>query len=91
LLSSGIVITGGCASLRGMVELGEEIFHMPVRLGVPNYKGNLQDVVHTPRFSTGIGLIMTGINQVKQQHLRLQGGSAKQIFTRMKNWFQRNF
>ncbi|SEM86649.1 cell division protein FtsA [Nitrosomonas marina] len=92
LLSSGIVITGGSASLRGMVELGEEIFHMPVRLGVPNYKGNLQDVVHTPRYSTGVGLIMTGIEHIRlHQHLRLQGGSAKQIFSRMKSWFQRNF
>ncbi|SES81471.1 cell division protein FtsA [Nitrosomonas marina] len=92
LLSSGIVITGGSASLRGMVELGEEIFHMPVRLGVPNYKGNLQDVVHTPRYSTGVGLIMTGIEHIRlHQHLRLQGGSAKQIFARMKSWFQRNF
>ncbi|SER30826.1 cell division protein FtsA [Nitrosomonas sp. Nm51] len=92
LLSSGIVITGGSASLHGMVELGEEIFHMPVRLGVPNYKGSLQDVVHTPRYSTGVGLIMTGIEHMKlQQHMRLQGSSAKQIFSRMKNWFQRNF
>lgn len=92
LLSSGIVITGGTASLRGMVELGEEIFHMPVRLGVPNYKGNLQEVMHTPRYSTGVGLIMTGIEHIKhQQHMRLQGGSAKQIISRMRSWFQKNF
>ncbi|MDC8445340.1 MAG: cell division protein FtsA [Nitrosomonas sp.] len=92
LLSSGIVITGGCASLRGMVELGEEIFHMPVRLGVCHYKGNLQEVVHTPRYSTGVGLIMAGIEHLKHHHyMRLQGGSAKQIFTRMKNWFHKNF
>ncbi|MEK7779796.1 MAG: cell division protein FtsA [Pseudomonadota bacterium] len=92
LLSSGIVITGGSASLRGMVELGEEIFHMPVRLGLPNYHGNLKEVIHTPRYSTGIGLIIAGIQQMQHQHgARLQGGSAKQIFTRMKGWFQKNF
>ncbi|UJP04597.1 MAG: cell division protein FtsA [Nitrosomonas sp.] len=92
LLSSGIVITGGSASLRGMVELGEEIFHMPVRLGLPNYHGNLKEVIHTPRYSTGIGLILAGIQQMQhQQSSRLQGGSAKQIFSRMKGWFQRNF
>jgi len=92
LLSSGIVITGGCASLRGMVELGEEIFHMPVRLGVCHYKGNLQEVVHTPRYSTGVGLIKAGIEHMKHHHhMRLQGSSAKQIFARMKNWFQKNF
>ena len=91
LLSSGIVITGGSASLRGMVELGEEIFHMPVRLGVCHYKGSLQEVVHTPRYSTGVGLIQAGIEHMKHHHTRLQGNSAKQIFTRMKNWFQKNF
>lgn len=92
LLSSGIVITGGTASLRGMVELGEEIFHMPVRLGLPNYSGRLEEVIHTPRYSTGIGLIIAGIEQMQHQHnARLQGGSAKQVFARMKGWFQKNF
>lgn len=92
LLSSGIVITGGSASLRGMVELGEEIFHMPVRLGLPNYHGNLKEVIHTPRYSTGIGLILAGIEQMRhQQGSKLQGGSAKQILARMRGWFQRNF
>jgi len=92
LLSSGIVITGGSASLQGMVELGEEIFHMPVRQGLPRYNGNLSEVVHTPRYSTGIGLIITGIEQVKyQQGIQLQSGSAKQVFSRMKGWFQKNF
>lgn len=92
LLSSGIVITGGSASLRGMVELGEEIFHMPVRLGLPNYHGNLKEVIHTPRYSTGIGLILAGIEQMHhQQGSKLQGGSAKQILSRMRGWFQRNF
>jgi cell division protein FtsA len=92
LLSSGIVITGGSASLQGMVELGEEIFHMPVRLGLPHYEGNLADVVRTPRYSTGIGLLLAGMEQIQhQQNTRLQGGSAKQIFARMKGWFQKNF
>ena len=92
LLSSGIVITGGSASLRGMVELGEEIFHMPVRLGLPNYHGNLKEVIHTPRYATGIGLILAGIEQMQHQHSsKLQGGSPKQIISRMKSWFERNF
>jgi cell division protein FtsA len=91
LLSSGVVITGGSASLQGMVELGEEIFHMPVRLGLPHYSGSLSEVVHTPRYSTGIGLIIAGIEQIKYQHsAQFQGGSAKQVFSRMKGWFQKN-
>ncbi|SFN80231.1 cell division protein FtsA [Nitrosospira briensis] len=92
LLSSGIVITGGSSSLQGMVELGEEIFHMPVRLGLPNYRGSLEEVVLTPRCSTGIGLILAGMEQLqRQQHTRLQGNSFKRILERMKSWFQVNF
>ena len=92
LLSSGIVITGGSSSLQGMVELGEEIFHMPVRLGLPQYRGSLEEVVRTPRFSTGVGLIIAGMEKFqRQQHVRLQGNSMKQILERMKSWFQGNF
>jgi len=92
LLSSGIVITGGCSSLRGMVELGEEIFHMPVRLGMPHYVGGLEDVVHTPRYATGVGLLIAGVEQMKhQQNSRMQGSSAKQVLSKMKGWFQKNF
>ena len=92
LLSSGIVITGGSSSLLGMVELGEEIFHMPVRLGLPLYCGSLAEVVRTPRFSTGVGLIIAGIEQNRHhQKARLQGNSFKLILERIGNWFQRNF
>jgi cell division protein FtsA len=92
LLSSGIVITGGSSSLLGMVELGEEIFHMPVRLGLPLYRGGLAEVVRTPRFSTGVGLIIAGIEQLRHhQKARLQGNSFKLILERIGNWFQRNF
>ncbi|MCY7388888.1 MAG: cell division protein FtsA, partial [Burkholderiales bacterium] len=61
LLSSGIVLTGGSAAMQGMVELGEEVFHMPVRLGVPSYAGGLAEVVRNPRFSTGVGLLVSGL------------------------------
>lgn len=92
LLSSGIVITGGSSSLQGMVELGEEIFHMPVRLGLPHYRGSLEEVVLTPRCSTGVGLIMAGMEQLRRhQHTRLQGNSFRRILERMRSWFQVNF
>jgi cell division protein FtsA len=92
LLSSGIVITGGSSSLQGMVELAEEIFHMPVRMGLPLYRGSLAEVVRTPRFSTGVGLIIAGMKQLQHhQHARLQGNSFKQVLERMGNWFQGNF
>src|SRR5918911_4647655 len=74
LLSSGIVITGGSAQMKGMVELGEEVFHMPVRMGVPQYHGALAEVVRNPRYSTGMGLLMAGMDQVKRgRHAKMQG------------------
>jgi cell division protein FtsA len=92
LLSSGIVITGGSSALHGMVELGEEIFHMPVRLGLPRYVGGLSDVVKTPRFSTGVGLLLYGLEQ-QQRHeaARVHSGSFSDVLDRMKSWFQNNF
>ena len=92
LLSSGIVITGGTALMKGMVELGEEVFHMPVRVGVPNYTGSLAEVARNPRYSTGMGLLMAGLDQVKRdRHAKMQGAGFKEIFERMKQWFKGNF
>ena len=91
LLSSGIVITGGSALMKGMVELGEEVFHMPVRVGHPRYSGALQEVVRSPRYSTGMGLLMAGLDQVKRdRHAKMQGAGFKEIFERMKSWFKAN-
>lgn len=92
MLSSGIVLTGGASSMPGMVELAEEVFHMPVRIGVPKYVGGLAEVVKTPRFSTGVGLLLYGKEQT-QSHMGSKGGagSLAQLFSRMKAWFAGNF
>ncbi|MDO9065342.1 MAG: cell division protein FtsA [Sulfuricella sp.] len=92
LLSSGIVITGGSSAMEGMAELGEEVIHMPVRLGMPQYVGGLAEVVRNPRFATGVGLLLAGMDQHQRHHLAtMQNGSVTQIFNRMKSWFQGNF
>ena len=92
LLSSGIVITGGSASMQGMIELGEEVFHMPVRLGLPTYSAGLSEVIRNPRYSTGVGLLIAGLNQHQRLQIeKLQAGSFKQVFGRMKKWFETNF
>ena len=92
LLSSGIVVTGGSAGMQGMVELGEEVFHMPVRLGLPSYAGGLSEVIRNPRYSTGVGLLMAGLSQHRRQQIeKMQSGSFKQIFGRMRKWFETNF
>jgi cell division protein FtsA len=77
--------------MRGMVELGEEIFHMPVRLGIPRYSGSLSDVVRSPRYATGVGLLLEGVVQTQRGLVARQGGSFRQVLRRMREWFQRNF
>ena len=92
MIASGIVITGGSAMMKGMVELGEEIFHMPVRLGLPRYVGGLSEVVSNPRYATGVGLLLIGKRQVEQHyHSNLDGNSFARILERMKSWVQGNF
>ncbi|OFZ90917.1 MAG: cell division protein FtsA [Betaproteobacteria bacterium RBG_16_64_18] len=91
LLSSGIVLTGGSSVMHGMIELGEEIFHMPVRLGVPRYTGGLSDVIRSPRYSTAVGLLLDGKARTERGLHARQGGSFKQVLSRMREWFGRNF
>ncbi|WP_334108449.1 cell division protein FtsA [Methylobacillus sp.] len=92
MIASGIVITGGSSLMKGMVELGEEIFHMPVRLGMPRSVGGLSEVVGNPRYATGVGLVLMGQQQV-ERHLQgqLESNSFSQVLSRMKSWFQGNF
>jgi cell division protein FtsA len=91
-ISSGIVLTGGSSLMRGMVELAEEVFHMPVRIGVPEYIGGFSERVRNPRFATGVGLLLAGLEKHEiDQAARIQGASFKQILERMKSWFQQNF
>jgi cell division protein FtsA len=91
LLSSGVVLTGGSSAMQGMVELGEEIFHMPVRIGVPRYAGGLAEVVRTPRYATAVGLLLEGRAQLQQGKLSRQSGSVRAVLGRMREWFQKNF
>jgi cell division protein FtsA len=91
LLSSGIVLTGGSSVMQGMIELGEEIFHMPVRVGIPRYTGALAEVVRSPRYATVVGLILEGVSQKRQGQRTRQSGSLRSVIARMREWFQRNF
>ncbi|MBK9606357.1 MAG: cell division protein FtsA [Betaproteobacteria bacterium] len=92
LISSGIVLTGGSSVMKGMVELGEEIFHMPVRVGAPSYMGGLADVVRNPRYSTAVGLLLEGRDQfLRQELMRSQISGVQSVIERMKSWWKSNF
>jgi len=88
LIAAGVVLTGGSSKVQGLVDLAEEIFHMPVRMGVPQYVSGLSDVVQNSIYSTGVGLLLYG----KDHNGRLDEGKGNDgILARMKNWFQGNF
>jgi cell division protein FtsA len=89
LLRAGIVLTGGTAQMPGMAELGEEIFHNTVKVGMPHYAGNLRDFVRNPRYATAMGLLLEGVAQ-QQRGSKEQPMSMGQVFGRMKSWFARN-
>jgi len=92
LLSSGIVITGGTSLLPGMVELAEDIFLKPVRIGMPAYAGGLADVVRSPRYSTAVGLLEEArLQRLRGRKVAEQSGSFKETLRRMKEWFLGNF
>ena len=92
LCAAGIVLTGGSSKIEGAVELAEEIFHMPVRLGHPQYVTGLIDVVRNPIHSTGVGLLLFGNqNRAMRESEARMGNGFKSVMQRMKSWFQGNF
>jgi len=92
LVAAGIVLTGGSAKIEGLVDLAEEVFHMPVRLGVPQYVTGLVDVVRNPIFATGVGLLLFGHHNRDQRSLDIGiGKGVRSVWERMKGWFQGNF
>ena len=92
LIAAGIVMTGGSSKMEGVVELAEEIFHMPVRLGSPQYVTGLVDVVRNPIYATGVGLLLFGDQHRSDRSSdSMVGGNAKSVWERMKNWFKGNF
>jgi cell division protein FtsA len=91
-ISSGLVLTGGASLMRGMVELAEEVFHMPVRVGLPEYVGGFSERVRNPRFATSVGLLLVGLEKHEiDQAQRIQGQNLGQVVERMKSWFKQNF
>jgi cell division protein FtsA len=90
-IAAGIVLTGGSAKMEGAIELAEEVFHMPVRLGLPQQIQGLSDVVRNPTFSTGVGLLLYGRDNALPGRHRRPLGSAKTVLDRMRAWFQGNF
>jgi len=89
LLSAGVVITGGATLLEGMPELAEFVFEMPVKRGLPQNIGGLRDVVNSPKFATGVGLLKYGAKNVEKSRFPIR---EKNIYDKvrgsMRNWIK---
>ncbi|HLF98312.1 MAG TPA: cell division protein FtsA [Methylococcaceae bacterium] len=93
LIASGVVLSGGSSKVEGLTDLAEEIFHMPVRIGLPTHVTGPGDVVNNPIYATGVGLLLFGKQHSLgggERHAPLRGG-FRALLARMKNWFQGNF
>ena len=89
MMSAGIVLTGGATLMDGLTELAEQIFEMPAKRGVPYNVGGLKDVVHSPQFSTGVGLLRYGTkNMIKQRTPMMDKFFIGSIRGSMRSWIK---
>ncbi len=90
--ASGVVLTGGSASLDGMMEMAEQVFNLPVRLGLPVGITGLTDIVNSPMYSTGVGLVLYGYKNRSEDKFRVgEKNVFGKITKRMKEWLSEFF
>ena len=93
LLGGGVVLTGGASLMPGMVELAEQVFEMPVRLGAPDGLGGLGANVADPRYSTGVGLVLHAVQDEtggEMPHAQKKSNGARSPFD-LTRWFTELF
>lgn len=96
MIPAGIVLTGGTAKMEGAVELAEEVFHMPVRVGGPQGIKGMSELLRNPVYSTAVGLLIYGLNKQKDGAPAEHGEVAKDLnkpsaMQRIRRWIQNNF
>jgi cell division protein FtsA len=90
-IAAGIVLTGGTAKMQGVVEVAEEIFQMPVRVGQPVGIAGLTDYVNDPSFATSVGLLQYGRTMQHSQSNRTTESGNGNWWSRLTKWFQGEF
>jgi cell division protein FtsA len=94
MVPAGVVLTGGTSKMEGVVELAEEIFHMPVRVGYPQTVRGLNDIVRNPIYATSVGLLQYGMehrNDGGKTSSAKSSGTSESFWSRVKAWLQSNF
>jgi len=91
-LTAGLVMTGGSMLLPGMVEMTEQIFSAPVRIGVPTHIKGLVDVISSPIYATGVGLVLYGMKRQERIFFRLRDDNIfAKVRHRMSDWLSEFF
>lgn len=91
MIAAGVVLTGGSSKMSGAVELAEEVFNVPVRLGLPIGISGLSEVTENSGHATGLGLLQFGRRSEYQYSGERELSGAAHMLDRMKSWFQGNF
>jgi len=92
VVASGVVLTGGSASLEGMIEIAEQVFNLPVRRGLPIGISGLTDIVNSPMYSTGVGLVLYGYKNRSEDKFRVgEKNMFGKITKRMREWLSEFF
>jgi cell division protein FtsA len=88
MCASGIVLTGGVALLEGLQEAAERFIGLPVRRGTPKNIGGLMDVVNSPVYSTGVGLVLYGAANQREAPRKFRGNG---IISKVSKWMGEYF
>jgi cell division protein FtsA len=91
LLTSGLVLTGGSASLSGLAPMAEQVFNLPVRLGYPTGVGGLTDLVKSPEYASAVGLVMYGMEHAGRLGSSSENSVMKRVARKVGNWFSDHF
>lgn len=92
LIASGLVLTGGTVLMEGMTELAEQVFNLPVRRGAPRGIGGLVEVVQSPLYATGVGLVLYGHRNQEHRAFKSRDGNVYyKVRDRMKEWLEEIF
>jgi cell division protein FtsA len=91
MVGAGIVLTGGASKIEGVIELAEEVFHMPVSQGTPRHVAGLKDIVRNPVYATGVGLLMYGKQREDERRDRGKPRITSGGFGRLRKWLSENF
>ena len=92
MLAAGIVLTGGTSKMEGVVELAEEVFHAPVRIGEPTGIKGLSDIVRNPIYSTGVGLLLYGLKQQQDREFHTPVREPQiNVLEKVSAWIKKSF